>query len=54
MNIFKFEFKRLLKSCIIWSLVCGGINHLFMALFPRMENMGMKEIVNDKIGCNAM
>ena len=24
MNIFKFEFKRLLKSCIIWSLVCGA------------------------------
>jgi len=48
MNIFRFEFKRLLKSCIIWSLVCGGLIVLFMALFPSMENSGMKDIVNAK------
>ena len=50
MNIFKFEFKRLLKSCIIWSLVCGVLIALFMALFPTMEDMGMQQIVNDKMG----
>ena len=50
MNIFKFEFKRLLKSCIIWSLVCGALITLFMSLFPTMEDMGMKQIVNDKMG----
>ena len=50
MNIFKFEFKRLLKSCIIWSLVCGALITLFMSLFPTMEDMGMQQIVNNKIG----
>ena len=50
MNIFKFEFKRLLKSCIIWSLVCGGLIVLFMALFPTMEDMGMQQLVNNKMG----
>ena len=50
MNIFNFEFKRLLKSCIIWSLVCGALITLFMSLFPTMEDMGMKQIVNDKMG----
>ncbi|WP_289682966.1 hypothetical protein [Romboutsia ilealis] len=50
MNIFKFEFKRLLKSCIIWSLVCGALITLFMSLFPTMEDMGMQQIVNDKMG----
>ncbi|MEF9991048.1 MAG: ABC transporter permease subunit [Romboutsia sp.] len=49
MNIFKFEFKRLLKSCIIWSLVCGCLIILFMSLFPTMEDMGMQQIVNDKM-----
>ena len=50
MNIFNFEFKRLLKSCIIWSLVCGALITLFMSLFPTMEDMGMQQIVNDKMG----
>ena len=50
MNIFKFEFKRLLKSCIIWSLVCGALITLFMSLFPTMEDMGMQQIVNNKMG----
>lgn len=49
MNIFKFEFKRLLKSCIIWSLVCGSLTILFMALFPSMKDMGMQELVTDKM-----
>lgn len=49
MNIFKFEFKRLLKSAIIWSLVCGALVILFMALFPSMKDIGMKSLVNDKM-----
>lgn len=49
MNIFKFEFKRLLKSCLIWSVVCGMMIALFMALFPTMEDMGIKELVNSKM-----
>ena len=49
MNIFKFEFKRLLKSGIIWSLVCGFLIILFISLFPAMEDMGMKELVNAKM-----
>ena len=48
MNIFNFEFKRLLKSCIIWSLVCGALITLFMSLFPTMEDMGMQQIVNQR------
>ncbi|MGX4599727.1 ABC transporter permease subunit [Faecalimicrobium sp. JNUCC 81] len=49
MNIFKFEFKRLLKSCIIWSIVCSGLIILFMSIFPSMESSGMKELVIDKM-----
>lgn len=49
MNIFKFEFKRLLKSCIIWSVVCGMMIALFMSLFPSMADMGMQQLVNDKM-----
>lgn len=49
MNMFKFEFKRLFKSCIIWSLICGGLVVLFMALFPSMKDMGMQSLVNDKM-----
>lgn len=54
MNIFKFEFKRLLKSCIIWSLVCGMMVILFMGLFPSMADMGMKELVNDKMSAMSL
>ena len=50
MNIFKFEFKKVIKSCIIWSLVCGALITLFMSLFPTMEDMGMQQIVNNKMG----
>lgn len=50
MNIYKFEFKRMLKSCIIWSLVCGGLTVLFMALFPSMKDMGMQALVDEKMG----
>ncbi len=50
MNIFKFELKRLLKSCLTWSVVCGLMIALFMALFPTMADMGIQELVNDKMG----
>lgn len=49
MNIFKFEFKRLLKSCFIWALVCSIMIILFMAIFPSMSDMGIKDIVNGKM-----
>ena len=50
MNIFKFEFKRLLKSCLTWTVVCGVMIALFMSLFPTMADMGIQELVNDKMG----
>jgi ABC-2 type transport system permease protein len=49
MSIFKFEFKRLLKSAIIWSVICGALIVLFMSLFPSMKNMGMQELVGSKM-----
>ena len=49
MNIFRFEFKRLIKSCLIWSLICGGLTVLFMALYPSMKGIGMQEIVGNKM-----
>lgn len=54
MNIFKFEFKRLLKSCITWSIVCSGLIILFMSIFPSMESSGMKELVVDKMSALPM
>ena len=50
MNIFKFEFKRQFKSLIIWSIVCSALVIMFMALFPSMKDMGMQELVGDKLG----
>lgn len=49
MNIVRFEFKRLIKSCLIWSIVCSGLIILFMALFPSMKDMGMQQLVSDKM-----
>lgn len=49
MNVFKFEFKRLLKSAIIWSIVCVGLIGMFMAVFPSMKDSGMQEIVATKL-----
>lgn len=49
MNIFKFEFKRLLKGSIIWSLVCGALVLMFMLFFPSMKEMGMQELVFSKM-----
>ena len=49
MNIFKFELKKMFKSCLIWSAVCGMLIVLFMGLFPSMADMGMQDIVNNKM-----
>lgn len=49
MNIFKFEFKRLLKGSIIWSLVCGCIVVMFMLFFPSMKDSGIQDIVSTKL-----
>lgn len=50
MNIFKFEAKRLLKSCLTWALVCGFTIALFMAFFPSMRDSGIQELVETKLG----
>ena len=49
MNIFKFEFKRQFKSLMIWTIVCSALVVLFMALFPSMKEMGMQDLVGDKL-----
>lgn len=50
MNIFRFEVKRLFKSCLIWSLVCGALVFMFMAFFPSMMDSGVSELVQTKLG----
>lgn len=50
MNIFKFEFRRLFKSCLVWSLLCGALIILFMAFFPSMRDSGIQELVATKLG----
>lgn len=49
MNMFKFEFKRLLKSSMIWALVCSALVVMFMLFFPSMKEMGMQELVGAKL-----
>lgn len=49
MNMFKFEFKRLLKGAIIWALVCSTLVIMFMLFFPSMKDMGMQELVGSKL-----
>lgn len=49
MNIFQFEIKRLFKSCLIWSVVCGALVILFMSFYPSMKNSGIQELVYTKI-----
>lgn len=48
MNIFKFEFKRNLKSLIYWSVGTSLIIIFFMVFFPSMQNSGMQEIAAAK------
>lgn len=49
MNIFRFEIRRLMKSCIVWSLVCGMIIVLFMSFYPSMKDSGIQELVETKL-----
>ena len=49
MNIFRFEFKRNLKSCLIWSAICSALMILFMSIFPSMKSSGMQDIIFSKI-----
>lgn len=49
MNIFKFEFKRQIKGCIVWSIICSILIAFFMALYPSMSNSSMQELVNSKM-----
>ena len=49
MNMFKFEFKRLLKSSMIWALVCSALVVMFMSFFPSMKEMGIQELVGAKL-----
>lgn len=49
MNMFKFEFKRLIKGTIIWALVCSALIIMFMSFFPSMKDMGMQELVGAKL-----
>lgn len=49
MNIFRFEFKRNLKSCLIWSAICSALIILFMSMFPSMKSSGMQDIIFSKI-----
>lgn len=49
MNVFKYEFRRLFKSAIIWSVVCGVIISMFMLFYPSMKDSGMQDLVLAKI-----
>lgn len=49
MNVFNFEFKRLFKPAIVWSLVCGAIIIMFMAFYPSMKDSGMQELLTTKL-----
>ena len=49
MNMFKFEFNRLLKGSMIWALVCSALVVMFMLFFPSMKEMGIQELVGAKL-----
>ena len=49
MNLFKYEFKKLFKPMIIWTVVCVVCIVLFMSFYPMMEDSGMQEFVGDKL-----
>lgn len=49
MNIFKFEFKRGIKSTLIWSLICSLILIFFISIFPSMKSMGMEDLIGSKL-----
>lgn len=49
MNIFKFEFKRNIKSLIYWSIGASLIVILYMSLFPSMKDMGIQQLMGEKL-----
>lgn len=49
MNMFKFEFRRLIKGSIVWGLVCSALVIMFMSFFPSMKDMGIQELVGEKL-----
>ncbi len=49
MNIFKMEFRRNLKSLLIWSAVSAAITVLLTLLYPSMINSDMLALMNAKI-----
>lgn len=49
MNVFKWEFERLLKPMIIWAIVCIGCIILFMSFYPSMSNVGMENLIKTEL-----
>lgn len=49
MNVFKFELKRNIKSCLLWSAICGALIIFFLSVFPSMKDLGMQELVGGKL-----
>ena len=49
MNVFKFELKRYLKSCLIWVIVCSVIIVFFLSIYPSMRDSGMQDLVGTKL-----
>ena len=48
MNLFKYEFKKLFKPMIIWTVVCVVCIVLFMSFYLMMEECGRQECGGDK------
>ncbi|MEG2289043.1 MAG: ABC transporter permease subunit [Clostridium sp.] len=49
MNVFKFEFRRLLKAAIIWGIACGLLIIMFMSFYPSMKDSGLQELISTKL-----
>lgn len=49
MNVFKLDFKRNLKSLLIWAGVSAALTALLTALYPSMMNSDMLALMNAKI-----
>lgn len=49
MNILKFEFKKLLKGSIVWSLVSGALIVFIMSVYPSMQTNSMEAVLKAKM-----
>ena len=49
MNVFKFELKRYLKSCLTWGIICSIIIIFFLSIYPSMRDSGMQDLVGTKL-----